>query len=335
MISGGGGGGGGGRGHGSGVFTGCGGTDIGNRSGSGGGGGDGKDSGSGVGGGGDGNGSRRRSSASPHTPRSSLVPPPRTPATRLDRWPPPPSAAAVAAVAAGTAEAEVAEVERSLRPPSRAQSLPLLPRRGEVRRTSAGEHLDGGGRSETIPSLRLPLRDALVEGNCCYGGVGNDSLVQDDGDREDGGGGGGGGGGCCGCRDRCSGEGSGEAAERGRETFASYGQLRMRYVLRKRRGEAGEVGPDDLLIIQPTSIGNGIDAGFVEVCFFFLVFSHFPSCFVFVVRMVSWRSFPSGLRVFFCFFFCFLLFLISVSRDGEGLGRGEGRRTPHEAENAA
>lgn len=45
-----------------------------------------------------------------------------------------------------------------------------------------------------------------------------------------------------------------------------YGQLRLRYVLRKRMGQAGELGPNDPLILQPTSIGSGIDAGFLEVC---------------------------------------------------------------------
>lgn len=51
-----------------------------------------------------------------------------------------------------------------------------------------------------------------------------------------------------------------------------YGQLRMRYVLSKRRRQVGEMGPRDLLILQPTSIGAGIDAGFIEVCAYVCAF---------------------------------------------------------------
>ncbi|CBJ30303.1 conserved unknown protein [Ectocarpus siliculosus] len=43
------------------------------------------------------------------------------------------------------------------------------------------------------------------------------------------------------------------------------GQLRMKYLLSKRRGQVEEAGPEDLLILQPTSIGAGIDAGFLEI----------------------------------------------------------------------
>lgn len=46
----------------------------------------------------------------------------------------------------------------------------------------------------------------------------------------------------------------------------SYGgQLRMKYLLSKRRNQVEDAGPEDLLILQPTSIGTGIDAGFLEV----------------------------------------------------------------------
>ena len=55
-----------------------------------------------------------------------------------------------------------------------------------------------------------------------------------------------------------------EAAEAAAE-LSSYGQLRMRHVLSKRRWQIGETGPEDLLILQPTSIGAGINEGFVEV----------------------------------------------------------------------
>lgn len=44
-----------------------------------------------------------------------------------------------------------------------------------------------------------------------------------------------------------------------------YGQLRLQDVLVKRLGEAGKNGPDDLLIISPTSIGAGMDSKFMEV----------------------------------------------------------------------
>lgn len=52
--------------------------------------------------------------------------------------------------------------------------------------------------------------------------------------------------------------------QRGKTLF-KYGQLRMQYVLEKRCGEAGSLGPRDLLIIQPTSIGKGMDSKFMEV----------------------------------------------------------------------
>ncbi|CAN0233857.1 unnamed protein product [Pylaiella littoralis] len=55
------------------------------------------------------------------------------------------------------------------------------------------------------------------------------------------------------------------AVEQAAAPLFRYGQLRMRYVLSKRRGQVGETGPEDLLILQPTSIGAGIDAGFIEV----------------------------------------------------------------------
>lgn len=60
---------------------------------------------------------------------------------------------------------------------------------------------------------------------------------------------------------------SGEDGRRQRRNaLFRYGQLRMRYVLQRRLGEAGELGPRDTLIVQPTSIGTGMDAKFMEVC---------------------------------------------------------------------
>ncbi|CAN0035094.1 unnamed protein product, partial [Ascophyllum nodosum] len=44
-----------------------------------------------------------------------------------------------------------------------------------------------------------------------------------------------------------------------------YGQLRLRYVLGRRRRQAGELGPSDVLIVQPTSVGLGVDHAFMEV----------------------------------------------------------------------
>ncbi|CAM9232085.1 unnamed protein product [Ectocarpus sp. 13 AM-2016] len=61
----------------------------------------------------------------------------------------------------------------------------------------------------------------------------------------------------------------GDAVECGRAGWTdlrySGGQLRMKYLLSKRRSQVEEAGPEDLLILQPTSIGAGIDAGFLEI----------------------------------------------------------------------
>ena len=188
------------------------------------------------------------------------------------------------------------------RSPSRAQSLPLLPLRESTR---AAANLDVEGRSETLLPPRFPLSDVLVEGCCHGGGVGADGLFDERcGGGGSGGGGEGGGGGARG--------GDGEARERGCEDLARYGQLRMRYVLGRRQGEAGELGPDDLLMIQTTSIGGGIDAGFVEVCACVCFFSSpymFCVCFslllilVFLVflNLLVLLVFLVVVFVFFCF----------------------------------
>lgn len=67
--------------------------------------------------------------------------------------------------------------------------------------------------------------------------------------------------------DRFGGHESGGGGGRGdcplREHY--YGQLRMRYVLGRRRREAGKLGPSDSLIVQPTSLGTGVDHAFMEV----------------------------------------------------------------------
>lgn len=50
-----------------------------------------------------------------------------------------------------------------------------------------------------------------------------------------------------------------------RKTLSRYGHMRVRDVLLKRRGEAGVLGPTDAIIVQPTSIGVGVEAMFMEV----------------------------------------------------------------------
>eukprot|EP00903_Cladosiphon_okamuranus_P020333 g18655.t1 len=110
-----------------------------------------------------------------------------------------------------------------------------------------GKHGAGGGRA----------------GGAAWLGAGADQCACEDRDAPSSGldGGGGGDNGSGGPEEAREKSGAGETVA----ALFSYGQLRMRHVLSKRRQQVGEMGPEDLLILQPTSIGSGIDAGFMEV----------------------------------------------------------------------
>ncbi|CAM9499556.1 unnamed protein product [Choristocarpus tenellus] len=65
------------------------------------------------------------------------------------------------------------------------------------------------------------------------------------------------------------GMGNGESAE---AVPTRYGQLRLKLVLERRKGEAGPLGRLDRVLLQPTSIGMGVDALFMEL----LMMSYMP-----------------------------------------------------------
>lgn len=124
--------------------------------------------------------------------------------------------------------------------------------------TGAGQALETRGRFKTISRVERNYGVLLDIGDGRRGASGSNNGNEEGAHTSD----------TLGAEEeKDGGEEEGDAAAEREESvaLARYGQLRMRHVLWKRRREAGNVGPSDLLIVQPTSIGNGIDAGFVEV----------------------------------------------------------------------